>query len=139
MGVLINNSFQKSKEEEQFVEWIDKNLNEIKIVKLPEAELLNKTIDGRQEWFDFWNDNNKKNIIIGNLDVIHRWEVNYIRHELIEYDKTLKKITQKREMRKYYTRYKKGILQKIKENYPFLAYECDRQMYECKRVKRYKL
>lgn len=56
-----------------------------------------------------------------------RWAVNYIRHELTEYDEELWGMAGKVGVSEAYKRYKAAVLHAIASKYPFLTDECERQ------------
>lgn len=55
-----------------------------------------------------------------------RWTVNYIRHELTDYESELFDMAGKVGCGEEYWRYKKAVLDAISESYPFLADACER-------------
>lgn len=63
-------------------------------------------------------------------DTLNRWIVNYIRHNLINYDSTLQRTKGKTGKQESYPIYKCRILQRISEAYPKYADECARQAKE---------
>lgn len=101
-------------------------------VKIINADTLEQqTIDDKQDWYDYQAcmrghfepriacDADEKTIL--------RWKVNYIRHNLISYDKGLAKMHGKTGIRTEYPEYKKAVLNKIAAAHPYLKEECDRQ------------
>ena len=63
-------------------------------------------------------------------DVLHRWAVNYIRHDLTRYDKDLDLIKGRTGKQAAYGIIKRETLLKIAEAYPEFADECRRQAGE---------
>ena len=62
--------------------------------------------------------------------LLQRIIVNYIRHNLIEYDSSLYELCNKMEKKEKYTRIKTEVLKKIAEAYPNYKDECYRQIRE---------
>lgn len=58
---------------------------------------------------------------------MNRWVVNFIRHNLVDYDYILNTLRGKVGKQELYTTYKGAILQRIAELYPKYAAECERQ------------
>lgn len=107
-------------------------VNSVKIPALTEDELKSRTIKSKQRWNSYQSDLRCEvddEIDIEHLhdNVLHRWEVNYIRHELTRYEKLLDQIRGLVGTRDIYTVIKGKILDKIASAYPWLKDECDRQ------------
>lgn len=62
-----------------------------------------------------------------NNETKERWAVNYIRHKLTKYEKSLYDIKGKVGVNEEYLRYRAAVLDEIARCYPFLANECERQ------------
>ena len=107
-------------------------VNSVKIPALTEDELKLRTIKSKQRWYAYQSELRCEvddGIDIDHLpaNVLHRWEVNYIRHELTRYEKLLDQIRGLVGTRDIYTVIKGEILDKIATAYPWLKDECDRQ------------
>ncbi|MBP3630203.1 MAG: hypothetical protein J6J23_01805 [Clostridia bacterium] len=63
-----------------------------------------------------------------NEATMHRWIVNYIRHNLIAYDQTLRTLKGKTGKDEAYIIFKLVVLEKIAAAYPCYADECNRQI-----------
>lgn len=63
----------------------------------------------------------------GDEETIRRWIVNYIRHELTDYDYDLYHTKGRTGCHEQYGRYRDAVLDKIAEAYPNYAEECQRQ------------
>ncbi len=68
-------------------------VDSVKIPTLSEDELKLRTIKSKQRWYAYQSELRCEvddGIDIEHLpdNVLHRWEVNYIRHELTRYEKT---------------------------------------------------
>lgn len=61
-------------------------------------------------------------------DTLIRWIVNYIRHNLVDYDNFLYKISGKVGSIGVYPEIKTAVLEKIAVAYPQYKEECERQM-----------
>lgn len=61
-------------------------------------------------------------------ETMKRWIVNYIRHNLIEYDQNLRMLKGKVGKDEAYIDFKLAVLEKIAESYPYYADECNRQI-----------
>ena len=107
-------------------------VDSVKIPALTEDELKSRTIKSKQRWYSYQSElrcEADDGIDIEHLpaNVLHRWEVNYIRHELTRYEKLLDQIRGLVGTRDIYTVIKGEILDKIATAYPWLKDECDRQ------------
>lgn len=98
-------------------------LDSVKIRKIPKEILIKETIRCKRNWKDEYFEDYE----IDDL-TLERWVVNYIRHNLVEYDETVNSLKGKVEKDHAYFVFKKGILGKIAEVYPDYAEECKRQM-----------
>ena len=107
-------------------------VDSVKIPALTEDELKLRTIKSKQRWHAYQSELRGEvddGIDIENLpaNVLHRWEVNFIRHELTRYEKLLNQIRGLVGTRDIYTVIKGEILDKIATAYPWLKDECYRQ------------
>lgn len=107
-------------------------VDSVKIPALTEDELKKRTIKSKRRWYAYQSELRCEvddGIDIEHLpdNVLHRWEVNYIRHELTRYEKLLGQIRGLVGTRDIYTVIKGEILDKIAAAYPWLKDECDRQ------------
>lgn len=107
-------------------------VDSVKIPTLTEDELKMRTIKSKQRWYAYQSELRCEvddGIDIEHLpaNVLHRWEVNYIRHELTRYEKLMGQIRGLVGTRDIYTVIKGEILDKIATAYPWLKDECDRQ------------
>lgn len=94
-------------------------------IELPELERL--TLDAQQRWYDF---RGRGEIEFPDREDVDRWMVNYIRHELCEYDGSLYTLFRPGKMAdkdKLYPKVKRETLAKIAQVYPELAEECKAQ------------
>lgn len=123
---------RRKKSAEKAVETKEKRLSDkmrafvesINVEVLPTQELINRTIEAKRKWYEWnWKD------FYGNVDedTLDRWVVNYIRHNLVEYDEGLWNMRGKTGRNKVYREYKNAILEKIAAAYPMYADECKYQ------------
>lgn len=94
-------------------------------IELPELEKL--ALASQQRWYDF---RGRGEIEFPDREDVDRWMVNYIRHELCEYDGSLYTLFRPGKMAdkdKLYPKVKRETLAKIAQVYPELAEECEAQ------------
>lgn len=94
-------------------------------IELPELERL--ALDAQQRWYDF---RGRGEIEFPDRETVNRWMVNYIRHDLCEYDDSLYSLFRPGKMAdkdKLYPKVKRETLAKIAQVYPELAEECKAQ------------
>ena len=112
---------------------VDLMITKIQVVIINEDKLRNRTLSSKSEWYDYVNmcrgdyryiDNNLSNV---DTQTLRRWEVNYVRHELTEYDFDLYELSGRVGCSTEYIRYRNAVLDKIAEAYPYLKGECSRQ------------
>lgn len=110
---------------------VDERIKSIKVEILSDDELIRETLDEREDWYTY-------NAIIrgeydyrfyapSDTDTLNRWVVNFIRHNLVEYDESLYEMKGKVGIEYEYVRYKFAVLDKIAEAYPKYAEECSKQ------------
>jgi len=104
----------------------------VKIPVLSEEELKKRTIKSKRRWYS--RQAEIRCTVDDGIDedglpavVLHRWEVNFVRHELTGYERLLERIAGLVGTRDIYHVVKCKILDKISEAYPWLADECSRQ------------
>lgn len=94
-------------------------------IELPELEKL--ALAAQQRWYDF---RGRGEIEFPDRETVDRWMVNYIRHDLCEYDDSLYTLFRPGKMAdkdKLYPKVKHETLAKITQIYPELAEECEAQ------------
>ena len=94
----------------------------------PSKYMTEEDTDELNQLTDQLDDLKKSGIGIPNIDTLNRWIVNYIRHNLVEYDTNLKHLYGKTGKQSGYETFKKVILEKIAELYPKYKDECERQI-----------
>lgn len=105
------------------IEYVDGLI--INIKKIDEKELKGKAIDSFNEWKSYKSEDG----YCGNGDKLffNRIIVNFLRHECSNYEKKLDEIYGKVGIDDAYMRLKNKVLDAIKNTYPFLSEECERQ------------
>lgn len=94
-------------------------------IELPELEKL--ALASQQRWYDF---RGRGEIEFPDRETVNRWMVNYIRHELCEYDDSLYTLFRPGKMAdkdELYPKIKRETLAKIAQVYPELSDECEAQ------------
>lgn len=105
----------------------DELIASIHVQRIDMQALQELTLAAKQKWYDV---NRKDEIVDPSKETVDRWMVNYIRHELCEYDDSLYmlfrpgKMADKAEL---YPKIKRETLAKIAQVYPELANECKAQ------------
>lgn len=112
--------------------WMDQKSKEIAVIRIPMDELKKRTIEAKNVWYNYQElEFGRYDFIRASettdADVMQRWEVNYIRHNLTSYDQTLFEARGKIGKDDGYIKYKTAVLDKIAEVYPELKDECEAQ------------
>lgn len=113
-------------------EQIQEQINRIAVTVLDMQTLRQQTIADKYEWYAMSWDYYGTISDVANADkaTMQRWMVNYVRHNLMEYDDTLYEMSGKVGYRDEYYVYKYAVLDKIADAYPKLKGECHRQKNE---------
>ena len=109
---------------------IDAALKSVRVRRIDSGSLRNRTIRAKEEWYQLHGDDYSDPATAPD-EVILRWMVNFIRHNLVKYDETLDLWKGKTGISSEYPRFRNGILAKIADVYantPDIAEECRRQM-----------
>ena len=112
---------------DKLLELIDEKIERINVQRISLAKLKRLTIEDKQDWYNYNCRYYQSAYSCDDIETIERWEVNYIRHNLTTYDADLFDMSGKVGVNIAYCRYKNAVLNKIKEQYPELALECNRQ------------
>ncbi len=134
---------EEPKEEEPVVEEkIDENFelfkNKINAVSVPqfdEETLRKRTIYARQQVLNY------RAAMLDEINtpieeyrltrpILNRWEIDYIKHALTNYDNVLDEINKKFGKNETYKKIHNLILDKIVDTYPYLETACNQQKYE---------
>lgn len=116
----------ETKREKSF-EWLEGKIREIKVTRIDINLLEDLAIEFQQ-----FRNSHKDYVITKDFiprDVMERWCVNYIRHNLTEYDDTLFDSKDKVGASVIRNEYRQSLFKKIKAVYPEFADECDKQAY----------
>lgn len=111
---------------------VDEKIKNIRVMSMDEKSLRKATLMAKQNWYDYIaaeRDGDPYGNVAADADeeTIRRWIVNYIRHELTDYDYDLYHTKGRTGCRERYGRYHDAVLDKIAEVYPNYAEECQRQ------------
>ena len=102
----------------------------IRVEEVDYAQVVNDAVDAKQNWYDMTGQYDRR-VRGADQKTIERWTVNYIRHNLTTYDSFLYSAKGKTGISFAYPLYRKAVLEKIAEVYPWLYGECMRQMEYC--------
>lgn len=94
---------------------------DINVERISMFELKYKTLEAKKNWYDFTEQYDRASSVFGaDKETIKRWEINYIRHNLTNYDLELEKLYRKVGKADAYINYKGILMKKIYEVYPEL-------------------
>ena len=105
---------------DELLKKIDKAITEIKVERIPLKQLYNDAIESKEDWYYATGQDrfiDRKSL---SQDTILRWELNYIRHNLTQYDEELFNYYGKTGIGIGYEKYKSAVMSKIYEIYPEL-------------------
>lgn len=102
---------------------VTNKIEQISVKQISLKELKNNTLSEKASWYEYQNMlrgdyYDERDPYSADDSTIRRWEVNYIRHNLTEYDDSLYEMSGKVGCHKEYLRYKEAVLLKIGEAYP---------------------
>ena len=113
---------------EKIVSEMSLRAEQIKVTKVSDEKLMEWTLEAKQDWYDeHQRGGEARNAYEADENTKKRWAVNYIRHNLTDYDYDMDALVNKVGKDKAYNKYKEAVLDKIAEVYPDLAYECENQ------------
>ena len=111
-------------------------ISKITVTVLDDATLRRLTLKEKQSWYDYqasWRDRDyANNAYTADEVTVTRWIVNYIRHNLVDYDESLYSLKGKVGKYDAYEEYKEVVLEKIAKTYPKYADECQKQIKQIK-------
>lgn len=120
-----SSSIADKKRKELFLE-VDKITKRMQIKRISDNVLLTLAIDSKRDWeYEKGNFNFE---VPDDPAIVDRWVVNYIRHNLVNYDDTLEQIKGKVGKDEAYRLLKTNVLKKIAVVYPKYKAECYRQI-----------
>lgn len=106
---------------------VDEFIKSVKISRIPLERLRLAAIQDKQKWYDL-NGIYDKFAEDADDATVKRWMVNYIRHNMVEYDQEIDDMKGKTGKSLLYFELHNGVLHKISEVYPELEDECSRQI-----------
>lgn len=103
-------------------EQIDIAIKNIKIQKIGIDELRHLALESKRDWYDETDQIDRSMNLPQNpndvdYDTMTRWSINYVRHNLMEYDETLYEMEGKVGCHDAYTRYRRAVDSKISSAY----------------------
>lgn len=106
---------------------VDEFVKSVRISRIPLERLRLNAIRDKQKWYDS-NGIYDKFAEDADEATVKRWMVNYIRHNMVEYDREIYDMKGKTGKTSLYFELHNGVLHKISEVYPELEDECLRQI-----------
>nr|DAO34978.1 MAG TPA: DNA repair protein RAD14/DNA Complex excision repair DNA damage [Caudoviricetes sp.] len=106
---------------------VDEFIKSVKISRIPLERLRSAAIRDKQKWYDL-NGIYDKFAEDADDSTVKRWMVNYIRHNMVEYDQEIDDMKGKTGKSLLYFELHNGVLHRISEVYPELEDECLRQI-----------
>lgn len=115
-----------SKRREENYRYIDDEISKIIVKRVSLDELERLTLEAKLDWL-LWTRDDFYGFDDLSDETLARWMINYIRHNLTNYDEILDNIKGKFGVEEAYIKYKKILMLKIKEVYPELFIETKEQ------------
>ena len=114
------------------VERFRKRIASMTVPVIPDDELRKRTIKSKRAWYRYqaelrWQPEEEIDEASLPKEVLARWEVNFIRHELTRYDYVLEQIRVLVGTGDIYVMLRNEILDRIAQAYPGLSSECTKQ------------
>ena len=106
---------------------VDEFVESVRISRVPLERLRLTAIQDKQKWYDA-NGIYDKFAEDADDATVKRWMVNYIRHNMVEYDREIDDMKGKTGKSLLYYELHSGVLHKISDVYPELKDECLRQI-----------
>ena len=111
---------------------IEEKCKQITVERLTIKKVRKYAISDKQDWYDYQASMRSYNCdyrCAKNADesTVRRWMVNYIRHNLTQYDDVLFEMCGRVGCHDEYYHYREAVLAKIAEVYPELKDECEQQ------------
>ena len=118
----------KTKKENLLVK-AEESVSAITVRKIPYERLKREVLTERKNFYERKGSYEEAiSVFDANESTVRRWIVNYVRHDLTDYDRNLYEIAKKTGKHKAYLIIFKGIMLKISEVYPELLDECQEQI-----------
>lgn len=115
-----------NKRREENYRYIDDEISKIIVKRVSLDELERLTLEAKVDWI-LWTRDDFYGFDDLSDETLARWMINYIRHNLTNYDEILDNIKGKFGVEEAYIKYKKILMLKIKEVYPELFIETKEQ------------
>lgn len=115
-----------NKRREENYRYIDDEISKIIVKRVSLDELERLTLEAKLDWL-LWTRDDFYGFDDLSDETLARWMINYIRHNLTNYDEILDNIKGKFGVEEAYIKYKKILMLKIKEVYPELFIETKEQ------------
>ena len=113
---------------------VREKIKEIKVTPVEDSELVDDTLAAKQSWYNYnasmrerYSYDDYRDAYSADAGTVRRWVVNYIRHNLTEYDENLYDMAGKVGCHEAYHVYRDAVLDVIASVYPKYAGECRRQ------------
>lgn len=123
VNAAINNANKRREENHRY---IDDEISKIIVKRVSLDELERLTLEAKLDWL-LWTRDDFYGFDDLSDETLARWMINYIRHNLTNYDEILDNIKGKFGVEEAYIKYKKILMLKIKEVYPELFIETKEQ------------
>jgi hypothetical protein len=101
-------------------------IEHIKVEEHDYEEVVKRALKAKQNWYDI-TDQYDRDVRNADSRTVQRWTVNYIRHNLTDYDEFLYNAKGKTGILFAYPLYRRAVLDRISDAYPYLCEECERQ------------
>ena len=101
-------------------------IEHIKVEEHDYEEVVKRALKAKQNWYDI-TDQYDRDVRNADSRTVQRWTVNYIRHNLTDYDEFLYNAKGKTGISFAYPLYRRAVLDRISDVYPYLCEECERQ------------
>lgn len=101
----------------------------INVKHIADEQLVKETLRAKEKWYEYKNNYSMFERDVDGVDevTLARWVVNYIRHNLTEYDEEIYNLAGKVGIEEAYTLYKNKVLDEIAKTYPKYVNECENQ------------
>lgn len=115
---------------ENTMEQVQRIIEQLDVTVLHRKKLKDETIAAKNAWNLEHGDIDPIRVNELPREVLVRWEVNFIRHNLTDYEKVLHELSGLVGKSEASVIIRNAILEKIGEAYPYLKNECIRQSYD---------
>ena len=105
---------------------VDEAIRRIQVRRISCKTVMRNAVTDKEEW-DYYNGHYDTDPRHAPIEHKNRWAVNYIRHNLTEYDEALWDMRGKVGVLEQYLRYKLAVLDAIAATYPEYKSECEAQ------------